>query len=790
MLFKPRLNTETTEDILADINGGSAVSKSSFYPPPESPLKNIPPRIMTPRVQDRDEFDLLGTGHITTYTSSIDNKNQNHADHDDILGDLAKPISKFSHFQARDDLPPAFAKPRPRAPSTDSSSDSDEDMRKAKAQSLLTSPGGVGFGTKHGKERESTDPRAPFIRQIVEMGFTPAQAKVALANTDTGLDVNAAMELLLSLQGGAIDAPRKEAAVTRTTSQTQTEVDWVDQSYAVASKTLATANKWITNKSALARRKLAEYSEATSPSTEVRDERPKWMRDAERHERREKGKGKAKSEEDGEVREEGLPMHPAERKRLEMNGVLPLSARRDSVESSKSGKSLASMLSLPDIGWIAQKPADTARKFKNDDDAVVMSSRRRRPAPPVEENLYETSKTVTSPVEEDLFGTTSVPKTNIASGKSRSEPTSQVQRNSARAGDKDMSNGTADELDLFGHSMLGNKGKGRALPENTSGPKGKGKARESHSSTMTADLRSSRPLRRELPYLDAGLLASSSQNRTRGSEAYKRGDFAKALGYYDTALTDIPRSHPIRILSLSNRALANIQIGASKPALTDCEEALGIIGPAYGVHEVIDDAGRELPMTQLWSKLMSRKATALEMQEKTQEALTVWQELVRSGFSDTAAMESRQRCEQMLAPKVKPVAKASTAPSQASVAAVKKLRAENAKQASSEAEKHSLYESVNGRLSAWSTGKDQNIRSLLSSLPSVLPPTILTTWKPVTLADLITTGKVKVTYMKALSKVHPDKISRTASVEEKMIAAGVFATLNGAWDSFKTQNNL
>jgi len=46
-------------------------------------------------------------------------------------------------------------------------------------------------------------PSPHIVGQIVEMGFSPQQARVALAATDTGLDVQAALETLLA--GGAGD---------------------------------------------------------------------------------------------------------------------------------------------------------------------------------------------------------------------------------------------------------------------------------------------------------------------------------------------------------------------------------------------------------------------------------------------------------------------------------------------------------------------------------------------------------------------------------------------------------
>jgi hypothetical protein len=59
-------------------------------------------------------------------------------------------------------------------------------------------------------------------------------------------------------------------------------------------------------------------------------------------------------------------------------------------------------------------------------------------------------------------------------------------------------------------------------------------------------------------------------------------------------------------------------------------------------------------------------------------------------------------------------------------------------------------------VSNWMKGKEKNIRALLASLEIILWPEI--GWKPVSLGQLITAKQVKVFYMKAVAKVHPDKV--------------------------------
>jgi hypothetical protein len=51
-------------------------------------------------------------------------------------------------------------------------------------------------------------------------------------------------------------------------------------------------------------------------------------------------------------------------------------------------------------------------------------------------------------------------------------------------------------------------------------------------------------------------------------------------------------------------------------------------------------------------------------------------------------------------------------------------------------------------------------------------------------------NKVKIAYMKAIAKTHPDKLPQDASTEVRLIAGLVFSTLNESWDKFKADNGL
>ena len=118
---------------------------------------------------------------------------------------------------------------------------------------------------------------------------------------------------------------------------------------------------------------------------------------------------------------------------------------------------------------------------------------------------------------------------------------------------------------------------------------------------------------------------------------------------------------------------------------------------------------------------------------------------------------------------------------------LERLREREAAAKQEEAEKDAVSDDVEARLSAWRLRKEGNIRALLSSLDMILWPEL--SWANVGLHELVQPSQVKMKYMKAVNKVHPDKMSN-ATVEQKLLASGVFYTLNMAYDAFRAQNGL
>jgi hypothetical protein len=178
-------------------------------------------------------------------------------------------------------------------------------------------------------------------------------------------------------------------------------------------------------------------------------------------------------------------------------------------------------------------------------------------------------------------------------------------------------------------------------------------------------------------------------------------------------------------------------------------------------------------------KALKRRAEASEGREKWQDAAKDWEALTGLSMEWVGermrgeAVRGAGRCRRMVEglttasitsttsapkpkprPRPKPTLSSSTTPSVALTA----LQSQNAQAEAELTLQHSLKDSVDGRLSAWRKGKETNIRALLASLEAVLWPEVLCGVKVPGMAELVTQVQVKKAYVRAIGRVHPDKV--------------------------------
>ncbi|XWS18677.1 hypothetical protein CRYUN_Cryun32bG0065300 [Craigia yunnanensis] len=114
----------------------------------------------------------------------------------------------------------------------------------------------------------------------------------------------------------------------------------------------------------------------------------------------------------------------------------------------------------------------------------------------------------------------------------------------------------------------------------------------------------------------------------------------------------------------------------------------------------------------------------------------------------------------------------------------KKLKAKEEKERS---EEHIKMWLLDEDVKLWSSGKENNIRLLLSTLHHILWPN--SGWHMIPLTSLIESSQVKKAYQKARLCLHPDKLQqRGATLSQKYVAEKAFSILQDGWDAFISQD--
>ncbi|GJN88052.1 hypothetical protein Rhopal_001008-T1 [Rhodotorula paludigena] len=317
-------------------------------------------------------------------------------------------------------------------------------------------------------------------------------------------------------------------------------------------------------------------------------------------------------------------------------------------------------------------------------------------------------------------------------------------------------------------------------------------------------------------------LAAAQKHKTLGNEHFKLGRFGDATAAYTLALDSLPEQWLGRVPLLNNRAQARLRSGEEKSAAEDCTEAVGILGSDADLAALEAESqalpsevgalyvgGAPVDLRDQLGKALGRRAKANEANEKWAAARDDWERVLKLGDdvvtrgAGGAKMVSDgvSRCRKVLDPPsaaptpsaqsgaaARPVSRAKARspapPVEGSGDAVRALQAQQAASAAEDDLRHQLKDQVDARIAAWKGGKETNLRALIASLDSVLWPEL--GWKTVGMHELIADNALKVRYVRAIAKVHPDKLNTTnTTVEQRMIAALVFAALNDAWNGMK-----
>lgn len=312
--------------------------------------------------------------------------------------------------------------------------------------------------------------------------------------------------------------------------------------------------------------------------------------------------------------------------------------------------------------------------------------------------------------------------------------------------------------------------------------------------------------------LPPSALSTSSSHRLKGNDQFKLGLFGEAESSYSLALSSLPSNHLLTLPVLNNRAAARLKNGDHNGCVADATAAIDLVGVDYdpAKEEALPEGEGGTGLGEALVKALQKRAGAYEAAEKWAKALGDWEMLGRLTVggsvgkgSKIPAMDGARRCRKMVdlengvtkpsAPATVPAAsrprpskptapkpKPTPAPNSTDEGeALARVRASAALATSELDLRASLKDTVDARLSAWSKNKETNLRALLASLDTVLWPEL--GWVKCGMHELVTEKQVKVRYTRAIGKVHPDKLASLgagATVEQRMVAQGVFGVLN------------
>ncbi|KXG50111.1 Ubiquitin-associated/translation elongation factor EF1B, N-terminal, eukaryote [Penicillium griseofulvum] len=757
------------EDILAAFDAAAPVDASTHFPVPES-LRSSPRIDVNNRpgpsnggitMQDNtgdmsafDDDDPFGLNQLKPKSAPAPPPQQ--GDDDDFLGLLGKPVSEIPHQEP----PPKSATPSDRGRDDDASPMPSNEVDRA-------------------------------IAELVDMGFPADKSRRALDTTESGTDVQAAVGWLLTQAHaesrqkteGHSSGTRSADRAERSDSRNRDRPSWMREdmpesrsrqdrrSPASADKDPAQVasqfgNNLLKSAGSLWKTGSKKFQQAVSEFNAENDpSQPRWMRDA------------SAAQDEPPLQ----PQRPGGRDQ-------PALSQREQQELTNEA------LLLESGGGRPQKPPRSRETHQPDPRSQPS---RDQPAPGAVQPRQQPNflQRPSRPTSQD-------PKSRLSRFAAEEQQAQAYVSPARRKRPQAPPPPSEPAVDLFDSPAPSASRSKPPTPAQSGTPPAR---------SASIPVRPKAPTR-SIPPVSQEALQSTHRHRTKAAESYKRGDYAEAHQSFSTALGMLPDKHPITIIIRSNRAMTALKIGEPKSAIDDADIILTFIGPSRGESEAIDLCTGEppKPMKDFFGKALMRKAEALEQLERWGDAAQAWKLAVESGHGGSTSIQGRNRCEKAAGinkpqskPAAAPVKKRPSPPPKKAPAtsgltatsasgtdfeAVSRLRQANQAAERADEEKFALSESVDARIAAWRNGKQDNLRALLGSLDSVLWPEA--GWKKIGLSELVLPNKVKIQYMKGISKVHPDKIPTTATTEQRMIAGSVFGTLNEAWDKFRAENNL
>nr|CDI55925.1 fog: tpr repeat [Melanopsichium pennsylvanicum 4] len=766
---KPKLPSQAAD--LWDFDAFSAELPTKSAPSVSKPLSSSPAPPNAQTHEDPFDFDSFDQPFSASkLTLHRDNADQS----DDILGQLAMPVSDTPN-QPLSALDPKIA-------ALSSSASTSSAARSRVPSPASSSRPNAGRSTT----ARSSSPPPHVIGQIVEMGFSPLEARRALAQTDTGINVEAALELLVGGAHPSYQTHDNDEHLARRQAQSQSGIfrdsdnelgpreleqqrrhrhqekrstearaqnrirpdgvsanqessepgaDWqqqADQLYAQASEigtsVLNKASAFWSSAKAQAQKALEERNRAAA-------ERSTTPSDAgsERHRARRWGSA-------------GAALATARTKEWEGKPKWMIHAELTQAENASSSNGASNDAAMSGGGF---KDSD------NEDDGPAQqvpepptrASRRPAVAPDAAPARVIAAATAVSSAASALWsGKTDHVGANLSRQQSPAQAPPSVPSRPAAA-------------------------KAPYASPNRRGPM---------QSPAPSPIPPKKPLkRRPIPPDVSHSILSANRNKQEGNQHFRRGAYGDAEASYTRGISALESSsssssESIRLVPLlSNRANVRLKNGDALGTIADCDQLLAILLSLFGgsqrdvngrvaVYRASQEAAlpaelAEINLRETYGKALVRRAQALEASERWKLAKADWEVLLEYEKAEGSGVR--------------------TAASNMKFA----REDQQQKQAAEEMAKFALKDSVDAKIEAWKRGKETNLRALLSSLDTIVWPEL--GWKPIALHQVLDQAGLKKNYTKAIARLHPDKIKKDATTEQKMVASAAFHALNEAWNA-------
>jgi len=542
-----------------------------------------------------------------------------------------------------------------------------------------------------------------MVGQIVEMGFGPIEARNALAATDTGLNVEAALEMLLAEQESSPpsaspmpsqrrraaqrpqdlqdDEPRPpirrrqtDPAITRDKPPSEGPANIQDQ----ADKLLAQASEigmnvfsranafWSQGKEKLQKAYEEKVNATQTMTTQQRQSgRPRWMQEVAEGDKHEPGFASAGfRDSDDEEDPRPPPKRPVEPKKRPSQGS-SLQPPRPQVKTGD---------------LLAEEPTPVYRSpFRHASSSRTQAPQPARPSP----SSKPTSQRTPSPIPVTRRQAIPAP-TNVIATCMKHKATGTEMFKLGRFGEADTAYTSAIT----------------SLPENH---------------LLQVQLYNNRALSR-----------------------LKTGEYSGTVEDCSLVISLIgPSYHPQREAKVTEE-----NEGSGVDLADGLMKAHKRRAEAYEGKEKWEDARKD------WEVIAGTEWANGKMRSEAVSGIGRCRKMLNPESEQAAAKPLVKR------PLPRAVNRGPTPPSEA----LAKLRAVTDATEAEDQTKHELKDVVDAKVGAWKGGKEQNIRALVASLENVLWPGL--NWQKVGMHELVTPNQVKIRYTKAIAKLHPDKVRK------------------------------